>query len=91
MSVFQLWIVVGVPAVAASVVMLVGGSPVRARVALVLLTSFAVLLAFFPGGGSSIAVLAVPIIVLVASGRLEGPSRVSHHQERQRLTRVAGN
>jgi len=90
MSVLQLWIVVGVPVLVAAVVLLVGGSPGRARVALGLIVLFAVVLAFVSGGGPSIAVLLVPVIVLVASGRLEGDRRARHHETRHRLTRVGG-
>jgi hypothetical protein len=87
MSVLQLWIVVGVPVLVAAVVLLVGGSPVRARAAVGLLIAFAVVLALVPGaGGPSIAVLGLPVVVLVASGRLEGPRRARHHETRRRLT-----
>lgn len=89
MSVLQLWIVVGVPVVFAALVLLVGGSPVRARVALGLLVALAAALAVVPGaGGASIAALALPIVVLVASGRLEGPRRPRHHEQRSRMTRA---
>jgi hypothetical protein len=86
-SVLQLWIIVGVPVVVAAVVLLIGGSPVRARVALGLLVGLAVVLAVVPGaGGPSIAVLALPVIVLIASGRLEGERRPRHHETRRRMT-----
>jgi hypothetical protein len=87
MSTLQLWIVVGVPFLVAAVVLLVGGSPARARVALGLVVSFAVVLAVVPGAsGASIAILALPIVVLVASGRLEGEERPQHHATRRRYT-----
>ena len=87
MSVLQLWIIVGVPVVAAAVVLLIGGSPVRARIALALLVGFAVVLAVVPGaGGPSIALLGLPVMVLVASGRLEGQQRPRHHETRRRMT-----
>lgn len=87
MSVLQLWIIVGVPVVVAAVVLLVGGSPVRARVALGLLVGLAVVLAVVPGaGGPSIAALALPVMVLIASGRLEGERRPRHHETRRRMT-----
>ncbi len=87
MSVLQLWIIVGVPVVVAAVVLLIGGSPVRARIALALLVGFAVVLAVVPGaGGPSIALLGLPVMVLVASGRLEGPQRPRHHETRRRMT-----
>ena len=41
----QLWIVLGVPVVVAVVVLLVGGSPARARVAVGLLVGLAAVLA----------------------------------------------
>ena len=92
MSTLQLWIVVGVPVVAAVVVLLVGGSPVRARVALGLLVAFAVTLALVPGaGGPSIALIGLPVVVLVASGRLEGSARVPHHATRRRFTTADGS
>jgi len=90
MSVLQLWVVLGVPVSAAAVVLLVGGSPTRARVALGLLVALALGLASVPGGGVSIALLAAPVMVLVASGRLEGPPRDRHHEMRHRMTRVGG-
>lgn len=91
MSVLQLWIVVGVPVVVAAVVLLVGGSPVRARVALGLLVGLAVVLAVVPGaGGPSIAALALPVMVLIASGRLEGERRPRHHETRRRMTTAGG-
>jgi hypothetical protein len=90
-SVLQLWIVVGVPVVSAAVVLLVGGSPVRARVALGLLGALAVVLAIVPeSGGPSVAVLALPIMVLVASGRLEGSQRIRHHETRRSMTTAGG-
>jgi hypothetical protein len=91
MSVLQLWIVVGVPVVVAAVVLLIGGSPVRARLALGLLGAFAVVLALVPGaGGTSIALLALPVTMLVASGRLEGRREPRHHEQRRRLTTAGG-
>ena len=91
MSVLQLWIVVGVPFVAAAVVLLVGGSPVRARIALALLVTLALTLALVPdAGGPSVALLGLPIMVLVASGRLEGTQRVRHHETRRRMTTAGG-
>lgn len=91
MSVLQLWIVIGVPVLVAAVVLLVGGSPVRARIALGMMAAFAAVLALLPGGtGPSIAVLALPVIVLVASGRLEGPRRPRQHESRRRFTTAGG-
>ena len=91
MSTLQLWIVIGIPVIVAAVVLLVGGSPARARIALGLLAAFAVVLALVPGaGGPSIAALSLPIVVLVASGRLEGPARVPHHATRRRYTTAGG-
>lgn len=91
MSVLQLWIVIGVPVLVAAVVLLVGGSPVRARIALGMLGAFAAALALLPGGtGTSITVIALPVIVLVASGRLEGPRRPRHHESRHRMTTAGG-
>ena len=91
MSILQVWIVLGVPTLMTVVVLLVGGSPVRARVALALLGALAVVLALVPGdGGPSIAILALPVVVLIASGRLEGPQAPRHHQERRRLTTAGG-
>jgi hypothetical protein len=87
MTVLQLWIVVGVPVVAAVVVLLVGGSPVLARIALGLLVALGIVLAVVPrGGGASIALLALPVLALVASGRLEGPRPARHHETRRRMT-----
>jgi len=91
MSTSQLWMVVGVPVIVAAVVLLVGGSPVRARIALGLLVAFALTLALVPGaGGPSIAAIGLPVVVLVASGRLEGPKRTPHHATRRRYTTTAG-
>lgn len=87
MSVLQLWIIVGVPVLVASIVLLVGGSAVRARVALGLIVAFAVVLTVVPGSaGGSVALLALPVTVLVASGRLEAKPRPRHHETRRRLT-----
>lgn len=87
MSSLQLWIVLGVPVLMTVVVLLVGGSPIRARVALALLVALAGVLALVPGSdGPSIALLGLPVVVLIASGRLEGPRRPRHHETRRRLT-----
>jgi hypothetical protein len=87
MSVLQLWIIVGVPVVVAAIVLLIGGSPLRARIALGLLVGLAVVLAVVPGaGGPSIALLGLPVMVLIASGRLEGQQRPRHHETRRRMT-----
>lgn len=92
MSILQLWIVVGVPIVVAAIVLLVGGSPVRARAALGLLVTYAVVLAVTPGaGGASIALVGLPVVVLVASGRLEGERAPRHHETRRRLTTAGGS
>lgn len=89
MSVLQVWLIVGVPLVVAAVVLLIGGAPQRARAAVGLLAALAVTLAVVPeGGGASIAVLALPITVLVASGRLEGERRPRHHETRASMTRA---
>ena len=91
MSVLQLWIVLGVPVVVAVVVLLVGGSPARARVAVGLLVGLAAVLSLVPGvGGPSIALLGLPIVVLVASGPLEGSPRERHHQTRRHMTTAGG-
>ena len=87
MSVLQVWLIVGVPVLAAAVVLLIGGSPVRARIAYGLIVVLAVVLATVPsGGGASIAVLGLPLTVLMASGRLEGPRGPRHHETRRRMT-----
>jgi hypothetical protein len=87
MSILQLWIILGVPVVTAAVVLLVGASPVRARIAVALLGAFAVVLAVVPGpSGPSIALLALPVMVLVASGRLEGQQQPRHHETRRSMT-----
>jgi len=92
LSTLQLWIVVGVPALVAAIVLLVGGSPVRSRYALALIVAFAVVLALVPGaGGPSIALLGLPVVMLVASGRLEGVAREPHHTTRRRYTRAGGS
>jgi hypothetical protein len=83
----QLWIVLGVPLLLTALVLLVGGSPVRARIALGCIAAFAVVLALVPGaGGPSIAALALPVVILVASGRLEDPPKAPHHTTRRRYT-----
>ncbi len=92
MTTLQLWIIVGVPVVFIVLVLLIGGSPVRARIALGLLVALAVVLALVPGaGGPSIAALALPVMVLVASGRLEGERRIPHHENRRRFTTADGS
>ena len=91
MSVLQVWLIIGVPVLASVVVLLIGGSPVRARIAYGLIVALAVVLAVVPsGGGASIALLALPATVLMASGRLEGPRAPRHHETRRRLTTAGG-
>jgi hypothetical protein len=91
-STSQLWIVIGVPVLVAALALLVGGSPIRARVALALIVGFAVVLAVVPGaGGPSIALLGLPVMILVASGRIEGPPRAPHHTTRRRYTTTGGS
>jgi len=86
-STLQLWIVVGVPALVAALALLVGGSPRRARGALVLLVALAIVFVLVPGqGGPSIALLVLPVVILVASGRLEGAADAPHHTTRGRYT-----
>lgn len=92
MSGLQVWLVIGVPALLTVMVLLVGRSAVRARIALGVLVGLAALLAVLPGaGGASTALLALPVVVLVASGRLEGPRRPGQHETRRRLTTTAGS
>jgi hypothetical protein len=87
----QLWIVLGAPLLVAALVLLIGGSPVRARIALGCVVAFAVVLALVPGdGGPSITALSLPVVILVASGRMEGPPSVAHHTTRRRYTTVDG-
>jgi hypothetical protein len=91
MTSLQLWIVVGVPTLVAVLVLLVGGNAVRARIALGVLVALAVLFTVAPGtGGASVAFLAFLAIVLVAGGRLEGPSPEPHHKGRRRYTTAEG-
>ena len=91
MSVLQVWLIIGVPVLAAVVVLLIGGSPVRARVAYGLIVTLAVIFAVVPaGGGVSVALLALPTTVLMASGRLEGGSAPRHHETRRRMTTAGG-
>jgi len=90
MSVLQLWIVVGIPILAAVIVLLVGSSPVRARVALLLLAALTLVFVALPGAGRvSSAAVGMLAMLLVAGGRVEGPARPSHHETRARFTRVA--
>jgi hypothetical protein len=90
-TVMQLWIVVGIPTLVAVVVLLVGSSPLRARVALALLAVLTLAFVALPGSGRiSSAVVGMLAMLLVAGGRLEGVARPSHHQTRARLTRAAG-
>ena len=90
MTLLQLWIIIGVPVVVSAVVLLVGGSPVRARIAVGLLAGYAVVLALMPvAAGASIALIGLPVMVLVASGRLEGARRPRHHEQRRGLTTAA--
>jgi hypothetical protein len=87
-SVLQLWGVIGVPVLVAVVVLLVGHSPVRARVALGLLGALVLVFVAVPGTGQvSAAVVGMLAMLLVAGGRLEGPRRASHHETRARFTR----
>jgi hypothetical protein len=91
MSALQLWIVLGVPVLVAALVLLVGGDVRRSRVALLLIVALAAVFAAAPGiGGASVALLALPAMILVASGRLEGASAVPHHVTRGRLTTASG-
>ncbi len=91
MSGLQVWLVIGVPALLTVMVLLVGRSAVRARIALGVLVGLAALLAVLPGaGGASTALLALPVVVLVASGRLEGRDGPRHHETRRRFTTAAG-
>lgn len=92
MSVLQVWLIIGIPVLVAVVVLLVGGSPVRARIAFALIVVLAVVLAIVPaGGGASIALLALPATVIIASGRLEGSRALRHHETRRRLTTAGGD
>jgi hypothetical protein len=90
-SVLQLWVVVGIPTIVAVIVLLVGSSPVRARVALLLLAALTLVFVALPGGGRvSAAAVGMLAMLLVAGGRLEGTARPSHHETRARFTRAAG-
>ena len=89
MSVLQLWIVVGVPAIVTVAVLLVGDSPVRARAALAVLAALVLVFVLAPGAGRvSAAAVGMLAMLLVAGGRLEGPGKVPHHRTRARLTRA---
>ncbi len=91
MSVLQLWIVVGIPTLVAVVVLLVGSSPARARVALVLLAALTLVFVALPGAGRvSAASVGMLAMLLVAGGRLEGSAPPPHHETRSRFTRAAG-
>jgi hypothetical protein len=88
-SVLQLWIVVGVPAIVTVAVLLVGDSPVRARAALAVLAALVLVFVLAPGAGRvSAAAVGMLAMLLVAGGRLEGPGKVPHHRTRARLTRA---
>ena len=89
MSVLQLWIVVGVPAIVTVAVLLVGDSPVRASAALAVLAALVLVFVLAPGAGRvSAAAVGMRAMLRVAGGRLEGPGKVPHHRTRARLTRA---
>jgi len=91
MSVLQLWIVVGIPTLVSVIVLLVGASPTRARVALGLLAALTLVFVALPDAGRvSSAAVGMLAMLLVAGGRLEGAARPSHHETRARFTRAAG-
>lgn len=91
MSVLQLWVIIGVPALVAVAGLLVGDSPGRARAALGVLAAVVLVFVLTPDAGRvSAAVVGMLAMLLVAGGRLEGPSRPAHHQTRARLTRADG-
>jgi hypothetical protein len=87
-SVLQVWVVVGIPTVVAVAVLLVGSSPLRARVALLLLAALTLVFVALPGAGRvSSAAVGMLAMLLVAGGRLEGAARPAHHRTRARFTR----
>jgi len=90
-SILQLWVVVGVPTLVAVVVLLVGSSPTRARLALGLLGALTLVFVAAPDAGRvSAATVGMLAMLLVAGGRLEGTARPGHHETRARFTRTRG-
>jgi hypothetical protein len=88
-SVLQLWIVIGIPALVTAGGLLVGDSPVRARWALGVLAGLVLVFVLAPGAGRvSAAAVGMLAMLLVAGGRLEGPARPAHHRTRARFTRA---
>ncbi len=89
MSILQLWLVVGVPVLVTVAGLLVGGSPVRARVAVALLAGLVLVFTAAPGGGRiSAAAVGMLAVLLVAGGRLEGPPPTDPGAARRHLTRA---
>jgi hypothetical protein len=87
MTVPQLWLVIGFPALVSVAILLVGGSPVRTRIALGVLIALTLVFVVAPGVGrvSATAVGALATL-LIAGGRIEGPAVAEHHTTRRRLT-----
>lgn len=91
MTVLQLWLVLGIPVAVAVAGLLVGGSPVRARIALALLVGLAGVFVAAPDRGRvSATVLGLAAVLLLAGGRLEGPPPADPRDARRHLTTAAG-
>jgi hypothetical protein len=83
----QVWIILGVPLLVTSGGLLIGGSVVRTRWALVPLLLLALAFVILPGAGRvSTAAVGMLAMLLVAGGRLEGSTGPQHHEDRKRLT-----
>jgi predicted phosphoribosyltransferase len=93
MSLLQLWVVVGVPVVFAAIVLLIGGSPKRARIALGLLVGLAVVLATSTNAaGPSIAALGLSDVIvdrLITEARSEIDRRVDTYRHGNELIDAA--
>jgi hypothetical protein len=86
-SSLQVWLVVGVPMLVLAAGLLVGGSPLRARLAVAVLGALVLVLVAVPDRGrTSAAAVGLLVVLLVADGRLEGPSPADPRVERRRLT-----
>lgn len=87
MSSLQVWLVVGIPLLVVAAGLLVGGSPVRARLAVAVLGALVLVLVAVPDRGrTSAAAVGLLVVLLVAGGRLEGPPSPDPRVERRRLT-----
>ncbi|MEX2325139.1 MAG: hypothetical protein WD576_05265 [Nitriliruptoraceae bacterium] len=92
MNVLQTWLIIGIPGLVIAAALFVGRSRIRAILGYATIAGVAASFAVADGGGSSIVIVGVVALLLVAVGRgtYVDTEADDHHKTRRRYTTANG-